>query len=129
MEQEIQKEENVVLDTPCRDFRNLRYQETLGPREICTQLYLCCQWLKPEKHSKAEILDLVILEQFLAILTPELGSWVKECGAETSSQALALVEGFLLSQAEDKKQGKLQVRASFILALQVEHEETILLHP
>ncbi|KAK9405425.1 zinc finger protein 91-like [Crotalus adamanteus] len=80
-----------------RRFRSCRPREDEGPRALCSRLHrLCRGWLRPERSGKAEMLDRVVLEQLLALLPPELAGWLRECGAESCAQAVALAEGFLL---------------------------------
>nr|XP_034963380.1 zinc finger protein 397-like [Zootoca vivipara] len=86
-------------------FRRFCYREAEGPRGAYSCLQeLCRRWLKVERHSKEQILELLVLEQFLAILPAEVQSWVRECGPETCSQAVALAEDFLLRQLQVEEQ-------------------------
>lgn len=89
-------------------------QEAEGPREACSRLHRLCQkWLKSQQSTKTPVSDMMILEHFLTVLPPEIESWVRECGPETSSQAVGLAEVFLLSQAEDKKKEEQQAQPNF----------------
>lgn len=74
-------------------FRQLCYQETLGPREALIQLRaLCHQWLRPDLNTKEQILELLVLEQFLTILPGELQTLVKEHQLENGEEVVTLLE-------------------------------------
>ena len=77
-------------------FRSFGYREAEGPRAVHGRLReLCRGWLKVEKHTKEQILEELVLEQFLAVLPPEVQTWVRGHGPETGAQAVALAEDFL----------------------------------
>ncbi|XP_053146054.1 zinc finger protein ZFP2-like [Hemicordylus capensis] len=101
VKEEALDEEVCGAEMQRQRFRQFHYQENEGPRETCSRLReLCHQWLKPERHAKEQILELVILEQFLAILPHEIRNRVQEGGPETCSEAVSLAEDFLLRQQQ-----------------------------
>ncbi|XP_006877714.1 PREDICTED: zinc finger protein 394 [Chrysochloris asiatica] len=60
-----------------QQFRQLRYHEVAGPLEALSRLReLCRRWLRPEMRTKEQILELLVLEQFLTILPKDTRTWV-----------------------------------------------------
>nr|XP_056723329.1 zinc finger protein 721-like [Euleptes europaea] len=103
----ILQREAVVREKQRQHFRQFCYQEVEGPRVVYGRLqHLCHQWLKAERHSKEEILELLILEQFLTVLPQEMQSWVRERGPESCVQAVVLAEDYLLKQNALKREGQ-----------------------
>uniref|UniRef100_A0ABM5FGN9 Uncharacterized protein isoform X2 n=1 Tax=Pogona vitticeps TaxID=103695 RepID=A0ABM5FGN9_9SAUR len=107
-------------------FRDFSCQEVEDPRRLHSQVQeLCHRWLRPERRSKEQILELLILEQFLASLPPDLQGWIRAGGPDTCSQAVALVDDFLISQegAERAKWQGLMVAKETCPSLLKSHQD------
>ncbi|KAM7086295.1 zinc finger protein 215 isoform 1-T2 [Molossus nigricans] len=74
-------------------FRHFQYLEVSEPHEALSQLWeLCLQWLRPEVHTKKQILELLVLEQFLTILPEDIRTWVNLQHPRNSKEVLSLIE-------------------------------------
>ncbi|KAK9405638.1 zinc finger protein [Crotalus adamanteus] len=81
----ILRGEALRMEMQRQHFRQFCCQEVGDPRRLYGQLQqLCLQWLRPERRSKEQILELLILEQFLASLPSELRSWIQARRPETN---------------------------------------------
>ncbi|KAF5914768.1 hypothetical protein HPG69_005266 [Diceros bicornis minor] len=73
-------------------FRQFCYTDVTGPHEAFSKLWeLCCRWLKPEMRSKEQILELLVIEQFLTILPQKIQAWAQKQCPESGEEAVALV--------------------------------------
>ena len=93
IEEEEEKGKRLPMEIFRQRFRQFGYHDTPGPREALSQLrVLCCEWLRPEIHTKEQILELLVLEQVLTILPEELQAWVQEHCPESAEEAITLLE-------------------------------------
>ncbi|XP_068934901.1 zinc finger and SCAN domain-containing protein 29-like isoform X2 [Petaurus breviceps papuanus] len=76
-------------------FRQFQYEESTHPHEVLSRLQeLCRLWLKPEKRTKEQILELLVLEQFLSILPEELQAWVWDHHPKNTEEVVTLVKAW-----------------------------------
>uniref|UniRef100_G3SLW0 SCAN box domain-containing protein n=1 Tax=Loxodonta africana TaxID=9785 RepID=G3SLW0_LOXAF len=85
--------DSLCRESSRRDFRNFCYHEAAGPIEAVSQLKeLCYRWLRPEIHSKEQILELLVIEQFLTILPRETQTQMQKHHPQSIKEAVALIE-------------------------------------
>ena len=83
-------------------FRHFQYLEVSGPREALSQLWeLSLQWLRQEIHTKKQILELLVLEQFLTILREEVRTWVNLQHPKNSKEVVSLIQD-VIDMLEDE---------------------------
>uniref|UniRef100_F6VFS2 SCAN box domain-containing protein n=1 Tax=Monodelphis domestica TaxID=13616 RepID=F6VFS2_MONDO len=91
----LQQDSQLSCEVFRQHFRQLCYHETSGPQEALGQLRdLCGRWLRPDMNTKMQILELLVLEQFITILPGEIRAWVQLHRPESGEEAVAMVEDF-----------------------------------
>lgn len=76
-------------------FRNFLYVEFVGPRKTLLKLRnLCLDWLQPETRTKEEIIELLVLEQYLTILPEKIKPWVRAKKPENCEKLVTLLENY-----------------------------------
>lgn len=84
--------ESSASETSRKCFRQFCYEDVSGPHEAFSKLWeLCCRWLKPEMRSKEQILELLVIEQFLSVLPEKIQAWAQKQCPESGEEAVALV--------------------------------------
>nr|XP_010960336.1 myeloid zinc finger 1 [Camelus bactrianus]XP_010960337.1 myeloid zinc finger 1 [Camelus bactrianus] len=110
-------------------FRHFHYEEAVGPREALARLReLCHQWLRPEVHSKEQMLELLVLEQFLGALPPEIQARVRGQRPSSPEEAAALVEGLRREPGGPRRWVTVQVQGQEVLSEKMEPSDFQPLH-
>uniref|UniRef100_A0A803TM28 Uncharacterized protein n=1 Tax=Anolis carolinensis TaxID=28377 RepID=A0A803TM28_ANOCA len=123
----ILRAEALRAELQRQHFRQFCCQEVEDPRRVYSQVQeLCSRWLKPERRSKEQILELLVLEQFLASLPQDLQGWIRGGGPESCSQAVALAEDFLLKRQQEADSARCQRTSQDVCVSSLEAERKTL---
>ncbi|KAL0182353.1 hypothetical protein M9458_021728, partial [Cirrhinus mrigala] len=90
---------SINQETYRQRFRAMEVLEDETPKELYVRLKdLYQKWVRPAEKTTQQVGEMVILEQFLRMLSPDLQTWVKEHGPATAEEAAQLAEVFVAAR-------------------------------
>uniref|UniRef100_A0A9J7YVF3 Uncharacterized protein n=1 Tax=Cyprinus carpio carpio TaxID=630221 RepID=A0A9J7YVF3_CYPCA len=89
----ILKKYEINPETYRLRFRSLNTAADESPTELYVRLKdLFSKWVQLDVRSKTEMMETLVLEQYMRVLYPEVRTWVKERNPSTAGEAADLVE-------------------------------------
>uniref|UniRef100_A0A8C0W4F4 SCAN box domain-containing protein n=1 Tax=Castor canadensis TaxID=51338 RepID=A0A8C0W4F4_CASCN len=87
-------------------LRHFQHLSMTGPQQAVSQIQkMCREWLQPETHSKEQMIEQLVLEQFLSTLPEDVQTWVRSKQPKNSREASTLVTT-LIKACEEKGKTK-----------------------
>ncbi|XP_078496392.1 uncharacterized protein LOC144752258 isoform X1 [Lissotriton helveticus] len=91
---------SMIEESYRKKFRSVGFTAGSKPSMVAHTLQdLGRRWLKPEIRSPDDILERIIIEQFIKILPAQAAEWLTQQHVRTLDAAVQLVEGYLAGEA------------------------------
>ncbi|XP_038564814.1 zinc finger protein 446-like [Micropterus salmoides] len=92
----VLKKYEINRETYRQRFRSYDTPAEESPQELYTRLKdSFCKWVQYDTCSKEEMMEKMVLEQYLKMLYPEAKAWVKERDPTTAAMAAKLVDAYV----------------------------------
>ncbi len=99
----------INAETYRRRFRAKALQQGETPKELQARLKdLYDKWITLRHRTKEKIGEMIVLEQFLAVINPEIRTWICEHNPTSSRQAAELAETFIAARRSTYQLGHSQ---------------------
>lgn len=98
----ILKKYDINPETYRQAFRSLNVEPEETPKELYVRLKeLYGKWVQPKNKTVNEIGEIIILEQYLRMLSPELQIWIKEHDPKSAADAAKLADVFVAARRKN----------------------------
>ncbi len=99
LKQVVLKKYEISTETYRLRFRALDTSADETPVELFFRIKdLFSKWVRFDASTKMDIMETLVLEQYMRVLLPELRTWVKERNPATAAEAASLMEAYIAAR-------------------------------